>query len=377
MNAMLGLLLAVTQLRRLPRRLQSLGLRPWAAIALALSALGPLPAAHAAEHAVILLYHHVAADTPAVTSIDPQLFAQHLDHLEKNAYQVLALPELLQKLHNGQAVPDKSVALTFDDAYRNVYDHAFPLLAERGWPFTVFINTDAVDGRYGSHLSWDQLREMGRAGATVANHSATHAHLGARLAGESDAAWRKRIREDLAKAQRRIKEETGQDHALFAYPYGEFTPELQRLVTELGYIGIGQHSGAVGPGSDFTALPRYPMAAGYATMNELREKLATRPLPVASIERPGNPLPAGERPRLVVTLAEPLSRPDALRCYAGGQGAIPVTWHSERQFSTQAPAPLPAGRSRYNCTAPAAAGGFFWYSAPWISLDTRQRWPPD
>lgn len=344
---------------------------------LALMLLPLFSQARAAEHAVILMYHHVSATTPASTSIDPALFAQHLDHFAQHGYQVMDLPELLKSLQDGQPVPKKSIALTFDDAYRSVYENAYPLLRQRGWPFTIFVNSDPVDRNFSSHASWAQLQEMAAAGATLANHSASHSHLGARLPGEGRQAWQQRIRQDIETAQQRIKEETGQDHRLFAYPYGEFTPELQQLLTRLGYISLGQQSGPVGFQTDFSAVPRFPMAASYATLPELREKLATRPLPLAAVDRPGNPLPSGAQPILSITLQRPLTRADALRCYASGQGAIPVSWENERRFTAQAEQPLAAGRTRYNCTAPASAGGFYWYSAPWVSLDATGRWPRD
>lgn len=331
----------------------------------------------AADHAVILMYHHVSDSTPPSTSISPERFSRHLDFLAEQGYRVLALDELLARLRGGQSLPERSVALTFDDGYRSVYEQAFPLLRERGLPFTLFLNTEPIDQGLKGHLDWDQLREMARHGATLANHGLRHDHMAARKPGEDLGDWRRRVRQDLDQARRRIREETGQDHRLFAYPYGEFTAELQQLVEELDHVGFGQQSGAVGATSDFTALPRYPMAEAQAGLEALREKLTTRPFPLAGIQRPDNPLPAGQRPELVLTLQRPLSRPEALRCYAGAQGEARVRWLDPLRFAARVESPLPPGRSRYNCTAPARAGGYYWYSAPWVSLDEAGRWPED
>lgn len=332
---------------------------------------------YATESAVILQYHHVADDTPAITSISPVLFARHLDFLDRHGYHVIALPDLVERLRHQQPLPDKTVAITFDDAYRSIYENAFPLLKKRSLPFTIFVNSTPVDRGFNNHSNWQQLHEMGENGATLASHSSHHDHLGKVIQGESLAQWQERVTRDILNAQARIEDETGQNHPLFAYPYGEFTPQLQQLIKDLGLIAFGQQSGPVGPLSDFTALPRFPMAADYATLDQLREKLNTRPLPVTTLQRPGNPLAHGSRPMVAITLQEALPRREQLRCYASGQGRISVQWLSEIRLQVQAPKPLASGRSRYNCTLPAAQGGYYWYSIPWLTLDAAGDWPRD
>ncbi|MCB1844505.1 MAG: hypothetical protein KDI09_16205, partial [Halioglobus sp.] len=73
------------------------------------------------DHAVILLYHHVASDTPASTSVSPETFARHLRYLADEGYTVLSLEEVLWRLSKGKHFPKNSVAVTFDDAYASVY----------------------------------------------------------------------------------------------------------------------------------------------------------------------------------------------------------------------------------------------------------------
>ena len=52
------------------------------------------------------------------------------------------LQELVDALRAGQPLPDRTAAITFDDGYISIYDTAWPLLRARGWPFTVFVNTE-------------------------------------------------------------------------------------------------------------------------------------------------------------------------------------------------------------------------------------------
>ena len=331
--------------------------------------LGEVP-----DHAVVLIYHHVDAETPASTSVTPELFGEHLDYLVEGGYRAWPLAVLVDSLRSGAPVPDRTVAVTFDDGYRSVYTQAYPRLRELGWPFTVFVCPAAIDQRQGPVLTWDQMREMAAAGATVANHGLYHNHLQRRAAGESDEAWRQRTRGELLEAQRRIAKEMGEAPALFAYPYGEYDPDLQELIGDLGWAAFGQQSGPVGHGSDFTLLPRFPMGGPYASMETFGDKVASLPLPVVTAEPADPGIPeAGEalarQPGLRLTLAPGDYRSGQLAAFAGGQGKAELEWVDKEAgiLNVRARKPLAPGRSRYNITAPDTDGRrYYWYSHTWI-----------
>jgi len=326
------------------------------------------------NHAVVLIYHHVSTGTPASTSLSPELFAEHLDYLVKHGYRALPLAALVDSLRVGGAIPDRTVAFTFDDGYRSVYTEAFPRLRELGWPFTVFVCPDALDHGRGPVMTWEQLREMAAAGATVANHGKFHNHLQRRQAGESDQAWRVRTKAELLEAQARIEEEIGSAPNLFAYPYGEADEDLQELVGELGWASFGQNSGSMGQSSDLTMLPRFPMAGSFAAMKSFPEKVACLPLPVQDVHPAGSLLPFAvgkerHKPRLRLTLLSGDYRSGQLAAFASGQGTAELTWIDAEAgvLEVRARHALPTGRSRYNITAPATDGHrYYWYSHTWI-----------
>jgi biofilm PGA synthesis lipoprotein PgaB len=335
-----------------------------------------LAAAAVPEHAVILLYHHVDDETPAATSTPPRLFARHLDLLDREQSVVMPLAEVVAGLRDSATeLPDRAVALTFDDGYRSVFTTAFPLLAARGWPFTVFVCPDDVDAGRGPVATWDELRTMALAGATIANHGAVHTFLQRRAPGESPADWRVRVRSGLLAAQERIAREIGAAEPLFAYPYGEWNPDLADLVSELGWTGFGQQSGPAGAGSDFQVLPRFPAAGVYADPGGLTEKLRSLPLPLLAVSPrdPGVPLPAGaaraRRPDLRLQL-DPAGAPwSGLKAWEAGQGEAVVSWESRSGgvVVVRAREPLAAGRGRTNVTAPSGLPGrWYWYSHLWI-----------
>lgn len=329
--------------------------------------------ARAADHAVVLQYHHVDDQTPQSTSISPQLFRKHLDTLSENDYHVWSLRRIVNDLKAGRELPERCVALTFDDAYRSVFTVAYPLLKQRNWPFTVFVTTDGVDRGHASYMTWAQMREMQRSGAEFEGHSHTHPYMIRMKANETPAQWEERMWGEILQSNQRINDELGRVSTLFAYPYGEYNLALKRLVVSLGLTGVGQHSGVVWRGGDFGALPRFPMSGNYAEMAGFKRKIDTMPLPVSN-EAPEDPqLAAGEtRPTLRLTLEPGAYHADSLACYASGQGRIPVRWidREKRIFECQAERPLPPGRSRYNCTARhTSENRYFWFSRQWIRRD--------
>jgi peptidoglycan/xylan/chitin deacetylase (PgdA/CDA1 family) len=336
----------------------------------------------AGGHAVILLYHHVAEDTPSSTSVTPRIFETHLRYLADHDYQVVPLSRIITALAEDKPLPQRAVALTFDDAYRSVYIHAAPLLERHGYPYAVFVSTDYIDNGSSSYLSWAQLRELESRGAEIGNHSRAHEHYLHRLPTESPAVWRRRIRGDIQAAQERLSEELERPLAALAYPYGEFSPALTAIAAELGYTAFGQQSGPVGPASDPQALPRFPMASGYAGLDSLGEKLRTRPFRV-SVLSPNDPVLEMDTapPTLRLTLQAPDARLDGLTCFVTGQSAPALKWIDREAATVEVTAQnrLPVGRSKYTCTAPATDGGgvYYWYSHLWMTPPAPGEWYRD
>jgi peptidoglycan/xylan/chitin deacetylase (PgdA/CDA1 family) len=326
-------------------------------------------AAAAESHAVVFMYHRFGEDNFRSTNIKLEQFDAHLDYLAENGFTVWPLERIVEQIRAGEPIPDRTVAITIDDAYRSIYTEAYPRLKERGWPFTVFVATDPVDRGFKSFLTWDEMREMAKGGATFANHGRTHAHLADRVAGETAEEWRERVKAEISWAEKRLTEEFGNSPRIFAYPYGEYNRELGILISELGYVAFGQHSGAIGEYSDMRALPRYPMAEAYADMDGFAMKAMSLPLPVRSV-RPWDPVVTGDRrPKLEVELAESNASLGTLGCYVSNQGRVDVQWIDKKagRFTVQPPEPLSVGRSRYNCTALTRKGDrYYWYSHSWL-----------
>lgn len=99
---------------------------------------------------LIIGYHGVVEDFAASAAgympsmlISREMLERQLDWLGRR-YRFVSLDELGAQLESGMPFEKPVVAITFDDGYRNVYDHAFPLLQRKGIPSAVFVVTDLI-----------------------------------------------------------------------------------------------------------------------------------------------------------------------------------------------------------------------------------------
>jgi CelD/BcsL family acetyltransferase involved in cellulose biosynthesis/peptidoglycan/xylan/chitin deacetylase (PgdA/CDA1 family) len=93
---------------------------------------------------VILCYHRVGSGgVPLYSGLPPQVFEAQMEFLS-NRYRVVSLETLTQELSQpGPA--EQSVVITFDDGYRDVYTHAFPVLQKYRIPATIYLTVDVIE----------------------------------------------------------------------------------------------------------------------------------------------------------------------------------------------------------------------------------------
>lgn len=320
--------------------------------ALALCALTAevLPAM-AADSAVILMYHRFGEDSFPSTNIRLEQFEAHIAELSSGPYTVMPVPEIVAAIREGRELPDRTVGITIDDGYASIYTEAFPRLRAAGFPFTVFVSTDPIDSKFAGFMTWDQIREIREGGATIGAHTASHLHM---PANNMD-----RNREDMMRANARMKEELGEVPDLFAYPFGEASNEIKALVTGMGHTAaFGQHSGPLQSASDPLYLPRFALNEAFGGMDRFR--LVTNVLPIAYTDlSPDDPTLDANPPNFGFTRSDPSQRLNGLACYAADQGKVAVEELGPR-IEVRMNGPFPAGRARINCTA--------------LGSDNRWRW---
>ena len=312
---------------------------------------------------VVLQYHHIADDTPNSTSTSVSLFKQQMQLIGQLGLKVVPLRQATLNAMAGTQTGGDQVAITFDDSLSSIYTTALPILEKHHYPFTVFINTGAIDRHYRGYMTWKQVKALAENPlVSIGNHTSQHQHL-IRAPGESQPHWKQRVTREIDQGELRIKEETGLSPQLFAYPYGEYSPALEALIAKRHWLAYGQESGAIGRFSSPEALPRFPAANAFGTLKQLKDKLLARNFPLPAAKRP-DPVIRSNPPVLDFALPSGWSA-KRLHCYASEQGAIAFTMDHNR-VSVRAPRPFTQRRFRYDCTYPAGRGHYYWLSQPWV-----------
>ncbi|MEU4167417.1 polysaccharide deacetylase family protein [Streptomyces sp. NPDC026665] len=184
----------------------------------------------------VFLYHAVSDDSPswlAQFTVGPRTFVEQLDMIAGSGLHVIPLRRLVAAQAGGPPVPPRSAVLTFDDGYADFASTVAPLLAARGLPATLYVTTGALEpsgrGPFPSvaTLTWDQVRELDRAGVEIGGHTETHPQL--------DTLPRASAREEVEGCKRRIEDELGHGVDSFAYPHGYSSRTVRALVREAGW----------------------------------------------------------------------------------------------------------------------------------------------
>jgi peptidoglycan/xylan/chitin deacetylase (PgdA/CDA1 family) len=121
------------------------------------------------DEARILTFHGVRDDASGSGLLDRglhtplRLFRELCTHLAAN-YRVRPLTEIVGMLRRGDALPERTIAITFDDGYESNHLLAWPVLRDLALPATVFLCTGFIDGTVNP---WFHRLELALARATV------------------------------------------------------------------------------------------------------------------------------------------------------------------------------------------------------------------
>jgi peptidoglycan/xylan/chitin deacetylase (PgdA/CDA1 family) len=202
-----------------------------------------------------ILTYHSLDDSGSVISTPPDRFREQVEFLAGSGVPVVALADV-------QRVPG-SVALTFDDGFKNFVEHGYPILAKHGLPATVFVVSGSCGGRSrwltgpspgngGPELmGWSEIRMLAQSGIEIGAHTVHHPNLADLSA--------KRVEEELRDCRAQLEDAVGQAVDSFAYPFGSSTAAVRRLVERHFRLGCGTALRFVTPQCDRFNLPRIDM----------------------------------------------------------------------------------------------------------------------
>ncbi len=186
----------------------------------------------------ILMYHsisHSANPKFKQFAVPPAQFAEQMVYLSTHGYTPLTVTQLVTGAV--EHLPEKPVVLTFDDGMADFFTDALPVLTRHNFPATLYITTAFVGGtcdwlrREGESarrmMTWKEIVLAHMAGIECGAHSHTHLQL--------DMLSLPQAQHEILTSKHMLEEHLGQNVPSFAYPYGYYTPSLQRVVQAIGF----------------------------------------------------------------------------------------------------------------------------------------------
>jgi peptidoglycan/xylan/chitin deacetylase (PgdA/CDA1 family) len=224
----------------------------------------------------VLCYHAVEPGWSSPLAVDPASFEAHCTWLARHR-TVLPLDEAVTRLDSAGRLPAGVAALTFDDGFAGLHEHALPVLSRYGLPATVFLVAQTLT-EAGQRVDWvdtppdypletltlEQVQAMQAAGVTFASHSWSHTDL-TRLSFQDCV-------RDLRDSRELLESLLGHPVPHLAYPRGRHDAGVRAAAREAGYT----HAFALPEGPeqvDAYAVPRVGIYHGNG-LGRLRLKAA-------------------------------------------------------------------------------------------------------
>ncbi len=307
----------------------------------------------------ILGYHDFSKTQPETAMrMRTDKFRKQMETLKQLGITVVSLADFKAWKAGEKSIPEKSALITLDDGWKSVYTDAYPILKEFGYPFTLYLYKNYVDGG-GKALTTEMIKEMMANGASLGSHSVSHPYPIAvkNQRKKGPEVYEAYLRKEMGESKFFLESKFSGKIETYAYPGGFYTEEMLSIGEEFGY----RHMFTVLPGKvkrgmpDLT-LPRYMILGNYDRIFEFATQYGA-PLSttlstsseadaVVSLPHPVTPEPGAmvnsRLPIITVDLskAENLD-PASLVMQVSGFGNVPAIYQPEtKQFSWQVNRPL-------------------------------------
>ncbi|WP_068808868.1 polysaccharide deacetylase family protein [Thauera phenolivorans] len=196
------------------------------------------------RHPRVLMYHMISPHRKGARfnglRVPPERFEAQLAWLRRNGWQFFTVNELWARW---DALPEKSVAITFDDGYADNLHAALPLLEKYDARATVYMVVDRHDRDWSTakkahhdsgelarepKLSDDEVRRLLASGRIeIGSHTLTHINMKTTPLADK--------RRELIESRRALEQDFGVPVSSFAYPFGIYAAEDVALARECGY----------------------------------------------------------------------------------------------------------------------------------------------
>lgn len=194
---------------------------------------------------------HHSPETAAARTVPVSLLEEHLHFLTTTGWKLVGVTEARQLLEENRSRP--VIALSFDDALLD-FLNAYDLIRRFGARATLYVPTGAVgrrasrwEPRERSHLGWDELAHLGRAGVEIGSRAVNaRAQNGLRVATD-----------EVQASKNELEDRLGLHVESFCYPAGVSSAQMRSAISRAGYASACTTEFRVASSADdVLALPR-------------------------------------------------------------------------------------------------------------------------
>jgi len=206
----------------------------------------------------ILMYHSVCPN-PApknLLAVSVSSFERQMRFLKERRYNVITIESLADLIRQKKKIPPKSIAITFDDGYKDNYTYAFPILKKYKLPATIFIITNEVGRPDGSRLNWEEILAMRDSGLISFGSHCLGPEPLTKIKSQEE------VKRQIFASKAVLEEKLGRKVNIFSYPEGRFNAIIKQLVIDAGYqAAVATNPGKRFPSDDIFALKRLRISA--------------------------------------------------------------------------------------------------------------------
>lgn len=279
-------------------------------VALAVAGCAPKPSSEAGETAEIaqeaapqelpertipvFCYHKMSASPTTFYEVSTGDFKQQLQLLADEGFQAVTASQIADYLEGKADLPEKPVAITFDDGPRSILTESKPLMDEHGFIGTAFLISGSVGGK--GTLTWDEVAELEDAGWEIGSHTVSHINP-TKVSAE-------KLAEEFGESKATIEEHTSSEVVALAYPYGNYDDTVMAKVREAGYrIAFSIDRGPADNTDDAMRVPRQMVVKGNS-MRTFKRWAHQEKLHLADLDPPIGQHVAAASPTMTARLAD-------------------------------------------------------------------------
>ncbi|MCL4352902.1 polysaccharide deacetylase family protein [Patescibacteria group bacterium] len=212
----------------------------------------------------VLMYHHIQPESIArqlgqtSLTVDNGYFDQQMAYLVSRGYTTITAEQLAKAIINHSPLPSKSIVITIDDGYQDIYTYAYPIIQKYHVLVNLMIPTGLMDNP--DYLRWQELKDMQKSGlVNIYDHTWSHYPLAEGPVSKDQF--------EILTSKNQLQQNLGNPVDIFAYPYGsgENTLWVWNLLRSDGFIAA------------FSSLPGFYQCPSFV-MSLRRTRIGNAPL---------------------------------------------------------------------------------------------------